>query len=178
MLQFLAPPPPSPPSIPDDAVDGRKVRIQLVKPSSINGPIRYIYKIKIELCSFFLHFFFCSHYHVVAILLREDSVSAPSTPPDIKYPSLSSFSTYTAAQDTYDGSADIAYIAAEFSDSLFPSNGYYIIGEETEPNDRSSTYTNGQLRYGTPYTFFLRAYPYLVSCMHALLCICMCLLFF
>ena len=104
---------------------------------------------------------------MVAILLREDSVSAPSTPPDIKYPSLSSFSTYTAAQDTYDGSADIAYIAAEFSDSLFPSNGYYIIGEETEPNDRSSTYTNGQLRYGTPYTFFLRAYPYLVSsCMH------------
>ena len=122
--------------------------------------------------------FSCSHYHVVAILLREDSVSAPSTPPDIKYPSLSSFSTYTAAQDTYDGSADIAYIAAEFSDSLFPSNGDYIIGEETEPNDRSSTYTNGQLRYGTPYTFFLRAYPYLVSCMHALLCISICLLFF
>ncbi|XP_011404665.2 PREDICTED: receptor-type tyrosine-protein phosphatase delta-like isoform X2 [Amphimedon queenslandica] len=135
------PPPPSTPTIPSDAVDGRKVRIQLVRPSTINGPI--------------------SHYHVVAVILRSDAVSAPSSPPDIQFPSLASLSTYSTAQDDYDGSREIGYVAAEFADALFPSDGYYIIGEETQPNDRSGSYTNGELRYGTPYTFFLRAYPFL-----------------
>ena len=61
LLQFLAPPPPSPPGIPNDAVDGRKVRIQLVKPSSINGPIRYIYFIYFN----FVHFFFTYSFAVI-----------------------------------------------------------------------------------------------------------------
>ena len=108
------------------------------------------------------HYSSSSHYHVVAVILRSGAVSPPSNPPDVQFPSLASLSTYSTAQDNYDGSRDIGYVVAEFADALFPSDGYYIIGDETQPNDRSGRYTNGKLRYGTPYTFFLRAYPFLV----------------
>lgn len=58
---------------------------------------------------------------------------------------------------------NVGYIVAEFSDSLFPSDNMYTIGDSTgQPNDRDH-YVNGPLRYGSSFTFFLRAYPLLVS---------------
>ena len=66
----------------------------------------------------------------------------------------------TAAEVQTITSSPVAYIAAEFSDSLFPFNGQYVIGDSSQPNNRQSRalYTNVALDPQKTYTFFVRAY--------------------
>jgi netrin-G3 ligand len=137
--------PPSPPdavdslTIPVDGIGGQTVRIELVKPSTINGQI--------------------SHYHIVAVILDDSTGSLPPDSPDVQFSSINSFISYEDALTTEQ--VNVAYITAEFGESLFPSDNTYIIGDPNQPNDRQ--YTNQPLRYGTKFTFFLRAYPLLNS---------------
>ena len=80
----------------------------------------------------------------------------PPQQPDELFPRLSSF--LTAAEVQTITSSPVAYIAAEFSDSLFPFNGQYVIGDSLQPNDRQSLYSNVALDPQKTYTFFVRAY--------------------
>lgn len=85
--------------------------------------------------------------------------SPPSTYPDILFPSLDSFQTYQQVKDQR--GANSGYIAAEFGSDLFPTDNMYTVGDPGQPHDKD-IYYNGELRYGSSYTFFLRAYPILV----------------
>ena len=78
--------------------------------------------------------------------------------PDMQFPSINSFGTYSDINCGNPGTNAIAYITAEFGDNLFPSNNMFIVGDLNQPNDRPDNYTNGQLCYATNYTFFVRAY--------------------
>ena len=80
----------------------------------------------------------------------------PAQPPDAAFPQ-SILLTYSEVQNI--NSRAVAYIASEFSDKEFPANGQFVIGDRNQPNNDSSQYTNGPLRGGEYYTFFLRAYP-------------------
>ena len=96
-----------------------------------------------------------SHYQVIAVLISGSSL--PSDSPDKLFPSLDSFKTYDEISNT--DSFNVAYIAAEFGSNLFPSSNLYVIGDpDNQPKDKSQYY-NGPLRYGSSFTFFLRAYP-------------------
>ena len=53
----------------------------------------------------------------------------------------------------------MAYITAEFADDLFPADNLFVVGGDAQPNDRAEIYSNGPLRYGSSYAFFLRTYP-------------------
>lgn len=103
-----------------------------------------------------------SHYQVVAVLLRDGTTSLDENGlihPDIDYPDLSTLLQYYY-QDikcNQPRSKPVAYVAAEFDSSLFPSNGFYVVGDDQQPNDRAA-YRNGPLCYGTVYGFFLRVY--------------------
>ena len=83
--------------------------------------------------------------------------SLPTQSPDDLFPDHNSFINYTEANRIT--SRPVAYIAAEFAASLFPTDGWYIIGNESQPNDRKYLYTNAPLEYGKTYTCFIRAYP-------------------
>ena len=78
--------------------------------------------------------------------------------PDMQFPSINSFGTYSDINCGNPGTSAIGYITAEFGDNLFPSNSMFIVGDPNQPNDRPDNYTNGQLCYATNYTFFVRAY--------------------
>ena len=103
----------------------------------------------------------------MAILLPSGSipgegVSTLTGDPDVDYPTFESlqvfsYSNISSCSNT-DPSEPMAYIAAEFSDDLFPDNGLYTVGDEDEPNDREDDYTNGRLCPSATYTFFLRTY--------------------
>ena len=81
----------------------------------------------------------------------------PDRPPDVAFPE-SSLLTYHEVQNIK--SRAVAYIAAEFSDTDFPTNGQFVIGSlNRQPNDYSDEYINGDLTAGEYYTFFLRAFP-------------------
>ena len=56
----------------------------------------------------------------------------------------------------YIKSRAVAYIAAEFSDANFPSNGQFTIGGHGQTSDYSD---NRALIAGEYYSFFLRAFP-------------------
>ncbi len=100
---------------------------------------------------------------MVAVLLRAGSTTEDNglSDPDTNYPTLTSleeFSYSDSAGCPNPGLADqIAYIAAEFSEALFPVNNRYVVGDPTQPSDEDD-YMNGPLCYGATYTFFLRAY--------------------
>ncbi len=117
------------------------------------------YKLSSLLCSLTSS----SHYQVVAVLLRTGTTAEGNglSDPDTDYPNLNSlekFSYSDSAGCPNPGLADqIAYIAAEFSEALFPENNRYVVGDPTQPNDVDD-YVNGPLCYGATYTFFLRAY--------------------
>lgn len=103
-----------------------------------------------------------SHYQVVAVLLRDGTTTLAENDlvhPDVDYPDLSALLQYYY-QDIDCGqprAEPVAYIAAEFDASLFPSNGDFVVGDDQQPNDRDA-YRNGPLCYGTLYGFFLRVY--------------------
>lgn len=96
-----------------------------------------------------------SHYQIAVVKLPTDSL--PTRSPDDLFPDQNSFINYTEANRIT--SRPVAYIAAEFAASLFPPDGRYIIGEDSQPNDRKRLYTNALLEVGKMYTCFLRAYP-------------------
>ena len=165
---------PAPNSSPDD-VNGRMVTIMLTQPSNENGIIRQVEQ----------HLCFCvccvvwstqalcaaehdanvllhlsprrSHYQIAVVLLPEGNFES-LLPPDQQFPSLANFANYEAAS-SYGGSVPLAYITAEFAGGLFPADGRFTVGDETQPNDRAFLYGNGPLRYDSTFTFFLRAYP-------------------
>ena len=94
-----------------------------------------------------------SHYHVVAVLLPSEEL--PAQDPDSLFPSIDNFTIYRSIIDNnFDSIA--AYIVAEFSEEEFPKDSMYTIGNDSAPNDN---YENGPLKYGSFFTFFLRAYP-------------------
>ena len=95
-----------------------------------------------------------SHYQLVVVHLPTPRL--PSQSPDVAFPK-SSLLTHHEVQNTK--SRAVAYIAAEFSDTNFPTNGQFVIGSLDQPNDYSDKYTNGALTAGEYYTFFLRAFP-------------------
>ncbi len=104
-----------------------------------------------------------SHYQVVAVLLWTGTTAQDNglAAPDTDYPNLSSLEVFSYS-DTADcpnpGLAQQrAYIAAEFSQALFPENNRYVVGDSTQPSDVDE-YVNGPLCYGAAYTFFLREY--------------------
>ena len=99
-----------------------------------------------------------SHYQVIAVLLPSSSL--PDSPPDVLFPSLESFLTYSDILNK-DFNEPVSYIVGEFSDDLFPEDSMYTIGDEDEPDDKD--YHNGPLKYGSSFTFFLRAYPLLTD---------------
>ncbi len=99
----------------------------------------------------------------MAVLLRAGSTTEDNglSDPDTDYPTLTSLEVFSYSDTTgcpNPGLADqIAYIAAEFSEALFPVNNRYVVGDLTQPRDVDD-YVNGPLCYGATYTFFLRAY--------------------
>lgn len=97
-----------------------------------------------------------SHYQVIVVYLKDGTL--PSQSPDEAFPNIQSFTTYenvANTEESYD-----AYITAEFAQSLFPSDGLFTVGDPMEvTNDRSGSYPNQPLQYGSQYTFFLRVYP-------------------
>ena len=95
-----------------------------------------------------------SHYQLVVVHLPTPRL--PSQPPDVAFLETSLL-TYNEVQNIKSRAA--AYIAAEFSDTDFPTNGQFSIGAHSQPNDYSDKYTNGPLTSGEYYTFFLRAFP-------------------
>ena len=105
----------------------------------------------------YMNCFISSHYQIAVVLLPDGGLDALS-PPDQQFPSVASFSDYETA-NSYSGSDPLAYITAEFAGELFPSNGKFTVGDETQPNDRMNLYVNGPLPRGYSFTFFLRAYP-------------------
>ena len=104
-----------------------------------------------------------SHYQVIAILLQKGSSLLLNglSDPDVDYPTLASLQHFSYADTDNCPNPElgqqIAYITAEFDDNLFPENGYYIVGDRSQPNDQLQ-YNNGPLCYGATYTFFIRAY--------------------
>ena len=80
----------------------------------------------------------------------------PGESPDVLFPHLNSFLTYDEVQRNR---SRTAYITAEFSEALFPTNGQFVIGGSNQPNDQPNMYTNVPLQTGKSYSFFLRAYP-------------------
>ena len=96
-----------------------------------------------------------SHYQIAVVALPSDRL--PTQDPDELFPRLSSFLMTAEAQSNT--SRPTAYIAAEFSNSLFPSNGQFVIGDTSQPNDRPLLYSNPALDPNKIYyTFFVRAY--------------------
>lgn len=85
----------------------------------------------------------------------------PSRSPDVVFPSLDSFLSYNEVDSIK--LETVAYIAAEFSAEKFPSNSQFIVGDQNQPNDQPDKYTNGPLREGSSYTFFIRVYPELTT---------------
>lgn len=102
-----------------------------------------------------------SHYQVIVVLLLEDTL--PNQHPDDAFPSIASFSTYENVGRDAVSRSFAGYITAEFGRNLFTSDSLqFTVGNPEEPaNDRKSQYPNQPLRYGSHYTFFLRAYPQL-----------------
>ena len=99
-----------------------------------------------------------SHYHVIAVLLPDGEL--PTHPPDELFPFFdSSFVTYDELIDNDDYTAPTAYIVGEFSQDDFPEDSLYIIGDESAEQPDDGGYNNGPLKYGSSFTFFLRAYP-------------------
>ncbi len=99
----------------------------------------------------------------MAVLLRTDTTAQDNglSDPDTDYPNLTSLEVFsysdTAGCPNPGLAQQIAYIAAEFSQVLFPENDRYVVGDSTQPSDVDE-YVNGPLCYGATYTFFLRAY--------------------
>ncbi len=92
----------------------------------------------------------------------------PAAAPDIQFPSNDTFVTYNDIINM-EYTQPTAYTAAEFAANLFPVDGMYIIGNKTEPHDHDRDYyTNGLLRYDSSFTFFLRAFPLIVSPTHSI----------
>eukprot|EP00118_Oscarella_pearsei_P019108 m.200309 g.200309 ORF g.200309 m.200309 type:complete len:165 (+) comp39588_c0_seq14:1703-2197(+) len=75
--------------------------------------------------------------------------------PDELYPQ-GSVKTYEEAK-VADIQTVLPYNAAEFSATLFPSDGYFIVGGQNQPGDRLQ-YTNGPVEANAFYTAFLRAF--------------------
>ncbi len=100
---------------------------------------------------------------MVAVLLRAGSTTENNglSDPDTDYPTLTSLEVFsysdTAGCPNPGLAQQRAYIAAEFSEALFPENNRYVVGDPTQPSDVDD-YVNGPLCYGATYTFFLRAY--------------------
>ena len=90
----------------------------------------------------------------------------PTAAPDSMFPSNDTFVTYNDIINN-EYTEPTAYIAAEFADNMFPKDGMYIIGDQTEHKDRDY-YTNGLLKYDSSFTFFLRAFPLIVSPTHSI----------
>ena len=105
--------------------------------------------------------FIYSHYQVIVVLLSDDTL--PNQQPDTAFPSISSFTTYEDVGNAAASGGFAGYVTAEFSRELFTSDTMqFTIGDPDElANDRRSQYPNRPLRYGSHYTFFLRAYPLL-----------------
>ena len=97
----------------------------------------------------------CSHYQIAVVFLPNGRL--PAQAPSDAFPHQNSFLTYSEVQGI--NSRPVAYIASEFSDEEFPTNGQFVIGDRNQPNDYPNLYTNGPLKGGDYYTFFLRAYP-------------------
>ena len=109
-------------------------------------------------CNYYNHieyiYFSCSHYQIAVVYLPDGVL--PEQLPDVLFPQLNSFLTYDQVQRNT--SRVVAYIAAEFSEALFPANGQFVIGDRNQPKDQPSMYTNAPLQTGKNYTFFLRIY--------------------
>ena len=97
----------------------------------------------------------CSHYQIAVVILPNDEL--PERAPSVQFPHQDSFFPYNEVPNII--SRPVAYIASEFSDEEFPANRQFVIGDHNQPNDLPAVYTNGPLRSGKYYTFFLRAYP-------------------
>ncbi len=99
----------------------------------------------------------------MAVLLRAGTTTEDNglSDPDTDYPTLTSLEVFsysdTAGCPNPGLAQQRAYIAAEFSEALFPENNRYVVGDPTQPSDEDD-YVNGPLCYGATYTFFLRAY--------------------
>ena len=96
----------------------------------------------------------CSHYQVAVVLLP--NATLPTQEPSVAFPDMDSFLDYSEVQSVT--SRPVAYIASEFSEEEFPTDGQFVIGDSNQPNDQKGLYTNGPLLIGANYTFFLRAY--------------------
>ena len=104
----------------------------------------------------------CSHHQVIVVLLSDSTNSddqvqpADLQPADILFPSIGSFLSYDEVNG-YIGPGPVAYVTAEFADDLFPADNTFVVGRNDQPDD--NYYSNGPLRYGSSFSFFLRSYP-------------------
>ena len=109
----------------------------------------------------YLHY---SHYHVVVVLLRSGTSLTDNglSRPDTNYPTFRSLTSNDQDPATCPNpilGSPLVYIAAEFGDDLFPTDGQFTVGDPTAPNDQMDDYKNDPLCYSSTYSFFLRAYP-------------------
>ena len=106
----------------------------------------------------------CSHYHIVVVLLRSGTSLTDNglDDPNADYPTFRSLTSDDQDPATCPNPilrSPLVYIAAEFGDDLFPTDGQFTVGDPTEPNDQMDDYKNDPLCYSSTYSFFLRAYP-------------------
>lgn len=99
---------------------------------------------------------------MTVVLLRDDTTTLDENGlihPDVDYPNIGSLQEFFYQDINCDQprTDPMAYIAAEFDASLYPGDGFFIVGDDQQPNDQDA-YKNGPLCYGTSYSFFLRIY--------------------
>ena len=98
-----------------------------------------------------------SHYQVAVVIVPEGVEPSSFQHPDMQFPDINGM-VYDETFCDRNFTSPLAYVTAEFSRDLLPSDGEFIIGLSGQPNDRPSIYTNGLLCYSKNYVFFLRAY--------------------
>ena len=101
--------------------------------------------------------FFTLHSHYQLIVVNLPTATLPSQSPDVAFPETN---LLTYQEVHYIKSRAVAYIAAEFSDTNFPSNGQFTIGGHGQTSDYPN---NRALTPGEYYSFFLRAFPKLAT---------------
>lgn len=101
----------------------------------------------------------CSHYQVAVVILPRDTGISSLGDPDTQFSNINQVA-YDETFCSREFTSPFVYVTAEFARDLLPSSGQYVIGQESQPNDRRNLYTNGFLCFSKSYTFFLRAYTF------------------
>ena len=106
-----------------------------------------------------------THYQIIAVFLPEGtSASDLDSNSEAQFPQ-NNLGAYDGLSCNSKPSAPFAYITAEMSGSLYKDlpGRRFVVGQdsdddESSPNDRPNSYTNGPLCFSSSYTFFIRAF--------------------